>query len=204
MLDQLRESGFVHLTDTSLIPVDEVTNFLGEVIQTTEIRLEPQKRGILPSARSIGFHTDHFRADFIVWQCLQPAEVGGDTVLIDAEAALSGLTSNVQAALSSAPFHENRVFDEDPESYPFLTYPKGIRKIYFSFWPCDEEMSAYQHQALEEFNESVKAQTPIKLSLKTHEILVVDNGRMLHGRTAITGKKQRLLRRYWVKKKSLK
>jgi alpha-ketoglutarate-dependent taurine dioxygenase len=43
---------------------------------------------------------------------------------------------------------------------------------------------------------------PTQLLLQKDDALIIDNRRILHGRTAITGSKDRFLKRYWIEKKA--
>ena len=78
-------------------------------------------------------------------------------------------------------------------------------RIYYSvlfeptaFWLVNEDLSIKQQEAFDTFNEAVRFAQTIQLKLKPGECLVIDNRRMLHGRTALEDNSNRLLKRYWI------
>ena len=61
-----------------------------------------------------------------------------------------------------------------------------------------ENLSREQKQAFETFNARVRETEPIKFRLKPQECLIIDNGRILHGRSSLSAESKRLLKRYWI------
>ena len=100
--------------------------------------------------------------------------------------------------LRSLKLKEHKVFDGDPDFFPLLSECHGQDKIYFSYWLMNGEIESDQKRAFEAFRKAIASVTPIRYKLKPRDMLVIDNGRMLHGRTAIEGNKKRFLKRYWI------
>ncbi len=91
---------------------------------------------------------------------------------------------------------EHRVFPDDPENCQLLRYEGDIPLIYYSFWLADDKQK--QSQAFKLFSKLVSAAEEIKLQLQPKDLLIIDNRRTLHGRSAIKGDKNRFMKRYWI------
>ena len=63
---------------------------------------------------------------------------------------------------------------------------------------ADDNLNSEQKEAFEAFNTRVRDAEPIKFRLKPEECLIIDNGRILHGRTSLSIDSKRLLKRYWI------
>ena len=62
----------------------------------------------------------------------------------------------------------------------------------------DDNLSREQKEAFEAFNTRVRDAEPIKFRLEPEECLIIDNGRVLHGRSSLSSDSDRLLKRYWI------
>ena len=95
---------------------------------------------------------------------------------------------------------EHKVFEDDRSSIPLVTKDGMDIKFYYSFWLVrDEDRS---NPALIAFQDNLRNMPYHTVSLGENDVLVVDNHRVLHGRTAIEGSKDRHLKRYWIKELS--
>ena len=197
MIAKLLDNGFLHLRNQSEEQLNTLINSLGEVIFTTDVIVKPESKGMVTSARGLDFHTDHHKAKYIVWYCYKQTDLGGDSILIDAEKIYQQLSDSHKQQLNEIELFEHKIFPDDKESYPFVaTDEKGNRKYYYSFWLVKNENK--QSPAMLEFQRLIKQTTPIQLNLKERDILVVDNHRIFHGRTPIEGHKDRFLKRFWL------
>jgi hypothetical protein len=197
MLKELLNAGFLHLTNQSEVQLNELINSLGHVIFTTDVVVMPESKGMVTSTRGLDFHTDHHKAKYIIWYCYKQTDLGGDSILMDAEKIYQQLSDDHKNKLKSIELFEHKIFPDDKESNPFVaTDEKGNRKFYYSFWLVKNEDK--QNPALIEFQSLIKKSEPIKLNLKQRDILVVDNHRIFHGRTPIEGSKDRFLKRFWI------
>jgi alpha-ketoglutarate-dependent taurine dioxygenase len=148
------------------------------------------------STRGLGAHTDHFRADFIVWECQRQAEQGGETFVVDPMPAFESLSERDQVAVRSTEMHEHRVFADDPQARPIIHDVPGRTRFYFTYW-LSRAVTREQEAAVRKFRDALDASPRLfSARLAPGELLVVDNRRLLHGREAFSG--ARHLVRTWV------
>ena len=147
---------------------------------------------------AIGLHTDQpFLDEVPRYQLLQgvrAADEGGDTVLADARAAFAYLASiDAEAArrLTSTPvrFHrKQKAFERELISPIIVEQPFQIRSSYFTAAPYQipfAEMESW-YRAHDRFIRIVRTHQ-YQFRLGAGDVLVYDNHRMLHGRTAFRG-----------------
>jgi Taurine catabolism dioxygenase TauD, TfdA family len=194
---ELKENGFVHLTNQSEEQLLEILNSLGVIIMTTDIIIKKESKGLVTTALGIDFHTDHHNAKFIAWYCYKQTDLGGDSLLIDAEKLFLQLPIEQQESLKTVELFEHKIFPDDKKSYPFVEIDENnSRQFHCSLVnDLDKENSAFIS-----FQKLVSETQPIKINLKKQDILIIDNHRMFHSRTPIKGSKDRHLKRYWLKK----
>ncbi|MGQ3014228.1 MAG: TauD/TfdA family dioxygenase [Flavobacteriales bacterium] len=197
ILKDLTAQGFLHLTNQSEKHLDEILDALGEVILTTDVVVKPEGKGMVTSARGLDFHTDHHKAKYIAWYCYRQTNMGGESILIDAEKIYRQLPNEYQEQLKDIELFEHKIFPDDKESYPLVSIDKnGSRKFYYSFWLVKNEDR--QNPAMLEFQSQIREAEPIKIRLRERDILIVDNHRIFHGRTPIEGTQDRFLKRFWL------
>lgn len=193
----LFKNGFLHLKDKDEEELSKLVNSLGKVIFITDVVVNPNGRGLVTSERALDFHTDHHKAKYIIWYCYKQTDLGGDSIFIDAQKVYDRLSSEQQKELSKINLFEHKVFPDDKESHPLvLNREDGKSEFYYSFWLLNEDDK--NSEALLEFQRIIRETEPIRLNLKENDILIVDNHRMVHGRTAIEGSKDRFLKRFWL------
>ena len=197
MTNELKEKGFVHLTNQSEEQLQEIVNALGAVIMTTDVIIKKESKGLVTTALGIDFHTDHHNAKFIVWYCYKQTDLGGDSLLIDAEKLFLTLPIKDQESLKTVELFEHKIFPDDKSSYPFVKTDKANNKQFHCSLVSDLDK---ENSAFINFQKLVLETQPIKINLKAKDILIVDNHRMFHGRTPIEGSKDRHLKRYWLTK----
>jgi hypothetical protein len=197
MINELNEKGFIHLTNISDTELENILNELGEVIHTTDVIVKPESRGMVTTSLGLDFHTDHHKAKYILWYCHKQTDLGGDSIFIDADKIFSQLTEEEQNELTHIKLFEHKIFPGDKDNNPFVEIDeKGKRIFYYSFWLVKDEDK--QNPAFLKFQTFIKETEPTKINLKEKDILIVDNHRIFHGRTAIEGSKDRFLKRYWL------
>jgi len=194
---ELFDNGFLHLTGQTEEQLNDLINSLGQVIFITDVIVKPESKGLVTSARGLDFHTDHHKAKYIVWYCYKQTDLGGDSILIDAEKIYQQLSEEYKQQLKTIELFEHKIFPGDKDNYPLVTTDEnGKRKFYYSFWLVKDEDK--QNPAMLEFQRLIKQAEPVKIRLKERDILVVDNHRVFHGRTPIEGSKDRFLKRFWL------
>ncbi len=170
---------------------------LGEVIDQTDVVVKPESRSLLTSCKSLDFHTDHSKADYIAWLCMKPAKEGGESILADARKAFSLLDSDQQKILETVMLKEHRVFKNDPLQFPLISNINGKPKFYYSFWLADKNMPEHQRHAFSAFRRAVAGIPYHELKLRHNDVLIINNSFVLHGRRAIKDPSRRL-RRLWI------
>jgi len=196
LTDELNKKGFVHLFNQTEEQLKQHLAELGEIIFTTDVKVKPNSRPLVTSERALDFHTDHHKARYIAWHCHQQTDKGGESILLDAETIYSQLSVEDRKSLKQIDLFEHKIFPDDKESNPLVHTSGGKNKFYYSFWLVSEGDKL--NPALLEFQRLIKSAEPVRLTLQKNDILIVDNHRILHGRTAIEGSKDRHLKRYWI------
>lgn len=196
--DFLNEFGFAHLTNQTENQLQEILNYLGETIMITDVIIKTESKGLVTTASEIDFHTDHHKAKYVVWYCYKQTDLGGESLLIDAEKIFLSLTKIEQENLQLVQLFEHQIYPDDKKSYPFVEITEnGNRQFHCSLVnDLDKENLAFRN-----FQKIVNETNPIKIKLKEKDILIIDNHRLFHGRTEIIGSKDRFLKRFWLKEK---
>ena len=201
LFDKLRDNGYVVIKGAGCAGSELVAEELGEVIHTTDVIVDRKSKGLVTSNRALDFHTDHSRADYVMWLCIRQARNGGETILADANAAYLRLLPRERSVLSSIQLYEHCVFSDDNESHALVTVTNNKRKFYYSFWLVDKSnLQHAQKKALARFHANLTACQIAEFKLEPDDALVVDNSWILHGRRAI-GDEKRFLRRFWVSRR---
>ena len=168
---------------------------LGPVIQTTEVAPRVNAKAALATDQEMALHTDHPRARWISWECVRQSSAGGYSLLKDTKPALDSLSGDERDELRALTIRTHVVFPDDTGAYPILRQDgDGADWVYFTPWMTDGQSSP----AFRKFIRALEATPPLTLRLYPGESLLIDNGRMLHGRSALGGDKDRLLVRRWL------
>jgi len=194
---ELEEHGYVLLREAGAGGLVRAIEELGRVLQVEEVVVSSESASLVRSERGLSLHTDHHRAEVIVWHCIAQSNAGGETILTDALAALSTLTPSEQAALSRIELKEHSVFRDDDERHPMLSFRHGRPRVCYSYWMATE-LGEAERAAFDAFARAVEHAPRITLRLAPGDVLAIDSCKMLHGRLPIDGSKERHLRRYWL------
>lgn len=196
MKSELKKNGFLHLTNQTEKQLQEILSSLGEIIMTTDIVIKTESKGLVTTEFAIDFHTDHHSAKYIVWYCYKQTDLGGESLLIDAEKLYLTLPIDVQESLKFVELFEHKIYENDKSSYPFVQIDTDNNRQFHCSLINDLDK---QNPSYLIFEELIKQTSPIKIRLQESEILIINNHRMFHGRTAISGSKDRFLKRFWLK-----
>jgi alpha-ketoglutarate-dependent taurine dioxygenase len=168
---------------------------LGPIIQTTEITPRANAKAALATDQEMQLHTDHPRARWISWECVRQSSEGGYSLLKDTKPALDVLTDAERDELRALSIRTHVVFPDDTGAYPVLRNDgDGFDWVYFTPWMID----GLRSPAFQKFIQALEATPTLSVRLYPGESLLIDNGRMLHGRSALGGDKDRLLIRRWI------
>lgn len=199
MRDALAHVGFAHLRGVTQADLVDVLEALGRTIYVEEVRDTPSAVSLVKSRSGIDWHTDHHRAERIIWFCLSKAEVAGETLVADGHAALALLEDRDRDALRRVTLFEHAVFRGDEPRHAMLTDGRdGRTNLYFSLWLAEPSMGGAERSAFDAFSEALGRVEHHRFLLEPADLLAIDNTRMLHSRTPIGGPRVRHLRRYWL------
>ncbi len=148
--------------------------------------------------------------DLIALCCIRPAHDGGDTLLVDGHAIIEALAPPARAALSR--LHH---FDTDGQvpgtatlRRPIVGGDRATRRLHYlrryiesGHAAARAPLDAASVAAMDQLDAlAARPEWRTRLRLRGGDLLLVDNHRMLHGRTAFTdapGAPGRLLLRLW-------
>lgn len=196
---ELEEAGFIWIKNGGKDYFERITHELGEVIFVTDVKVNPESRALVTSEKGLDFHTDHHKANFIAWYCIEQTDKGGESILQDANKVFELLSQEEQEELKKIRLFEHKVFEGDEDTYPFVIENNGKREFYYSFWLAKETTNDKQKEIIKKYQKLTNETEYIKLKINPTDILIIDNHRILHGRTAIEGSKNRFLKRFWIK-----
>lgn len=190
--------------------IEEVMKHLGFIIMENDVLIERHSPALVTSAEGLPPHNDHHLSHYILWHCLVQDSRGGYSIMVDGLRVFYSMSHEIQELLRSIHLKEHSVFKGDVGHHPLIyETPMGDR-IYYSvlfeptaFWLADDKLTEEQKDAFDTFNEAVKVAETMRIKLKPGECLVVDNGRILHGRSSLRENSNRLLKRYWIGKEEL-
>ena len=193
----LSQDGYVFIKGSGQKELHFILEKLGHIIYTTDVKVDLSSRSLVTSAKALDYHTDHPRADYIAWLCIEQSRYGGETILADAEVAYRRLTQQEREVLAGIFLFEHKVFSGDKDSHPLVTIRDGNINFYYSYWLVEKSLSLEKKSALDKFKTYVSESKVAEIKLQRDDVLIVNNRKILHGRRSI-GDKKRFLKRYWI------
>jgi len=190
--------GFYHLPEVSHQDFEEICQSLGKELMRTSVTVkhENERGPLVVSAKELGLHTDHHGAKYIGWFCHKHDQTGGVSILSDSHAFINELTECEIEELKNIQLFEHDISGRGkPQCKPLLSdNGDGSYPIYFSYWLSDK-----RSQEMQVFKKFVRlANSNIKsIHLQKNSCLIVDNHRVMHGRTKINDP-TRNLERIWI------
>ncbi|MDE0460311.1 MAG: TauD/TfdA family dioxygenase [Chromatiales bacterium] len=177
----------------------ELLRRLGDIVDETAVRQRSGATTYLAGRYAVPLHTDHPEADLVAWRCDAQDPRDGASVLADGHAILRAMGAGAHALRGV----ELRV----PAQLPRQSLDRGAvwdgRRLYYAPWYPVLRASGDGRRALRTF-ESLLAMGfgHRRVRLAAGELLVVDNGRWLHGRDRLSKGSGRFLRRYWLRRRA--
>jgi hypothetical protein len=194
--EAIAERGYALLAGLTLDEFSQLAARLGPVIGQTQIRAGGG-RSLLSSSAAMPFHTDGPEAELIGWWCARSARPHGESALIDTAALPRTLHSDQLDELTRTMLY--RPAEEGClDLHPCLMPKAGAFHVYYAPWHLLDNYPPEQRAALDALQEFLRAQRPVARALAEGESLFLDNGRMLHGRTAFPADSGRHLERAWI------
>jgi alpha-ketoglutarate-dependent taurine dioxygenase len=192
---ELAMNGFVLIPGLMESSAVDLINEFGPVMLRTDICPRANARGDVSTNLAMSFHTDHPRARWIAWYCVQQSSEGGESLLVDSGPLVSALTTDELRILRNTRARTHQVFPGDDATHSILSPVEGgTDQIYYAHWLISDDSS----EPLRKLGDQIAKAAPVRIRLNAGELMIIDNARMLHGRTSISGDRCRLLRRYWI------
>ncbi len=197
VLAEVESQGWSRFTTTN-VDLQELIHKLGFIIMENDVSIDKQSRSLVRSSKPLPPHTDHHLAHYILWHCHRQDSEGGFSIVVDGLQIYQEMNEVEKELLKGIDLMEHCVFKDDLQHHPMIQESEIGLRIYYSFWMADDNLSREQKEAFEAFNNRVRDAEPIKFRLKPEECLIIDNGRILHGRSSLSTDSKRLLKRYWI------
>lgn len=191
-------TGFAVLRNATDGEFSAILGSLGVVIHVEDVNADGTGPSLVSSRHGLSPHTDHHAAGHIVWRCVAQTDQGGDTIVVDGIKLFRALPEHRRRALQGVVLAEHNIFDGDLDEHPMITWEGEEPRIYYSYWLARDELTGAEREAFEAFANALEVVPTVRIRLQAGDVLVVNNHRMLHGRTAIRGTSRRLLVRYWL------
>lgn len=177
----------------------ELLGQLGDIVDETKVRQRSGATTYLAGRGAVPLHTDHPEADFVAWRCEARDARDGASVLADGHAILRAMGAQADALLG--------VELHVPAQLPRQTRERGAvwdgQRLYWAPWYRVVRASDAGRRALALFTSLLAMGFGHRrIRLAVGELLVVDNGRWLHGRDKLSDSSSRFLRRYWLRRPS--
>ena len=116
----LGERGYLLQARAGAQGLIDLLEALGRVIHVEEVVVDPRSTSLLKSGDGLSLHTDHHRADTIVWHCIAQSDEGGMTILADGLSIYRALPAEYREALRHVLLEEHSVFRGDQERHPVV------------------------------------------------------------------------------------
>jgi hypothetical protein len=170
-----------------------------------KVQAEKNSKFYINSNLTQPMHTDEGHTTqcprYVALHCVQQSEIGGDSILVPFEtlhkALLDQFGDMVKLLYRKDAITVQNVYGE--EKKPILLHFEESRSG-ISYSPVLQKMRS-SHDVFELFDYMTKfAHDPnnqIRFKMKPDQILLIENCRVLHGRTAFSHHESRLLYRYW-------
>ncbi len=199
--EAVRRDGWIRLPAMGDTEYRQLLRFLGEPWCETAVEVRADVKSYLCQAGAIPFHTDHPRADLMAWRCERQDPSDGTQQLIDGLYALAACQPWVEQALRRITLEVRVRGGDEPESVAVVRDTCLGKRLCFAPWLAPQVQDADGRRAFDTLAHRIEAtavEWTIDVRLEEGEVLVIDNGRMLHGRRAIAPDSDRRLRRFWI------
>lgn len=180
--EELLRSGFALRHAVTLEESRYLMGSLGKIRGIDEIRPTDGSTLYVRSTRAIPFHNEDPEVTWLAWHCILPASCGGATLILDGEELYEMLSPAVRLELQNARCnHRNAV------KKPILT---SKRDWYLIPWG----LPALPEDVLSQLGSAIKNCKKRRFGMQSGDLLILDNRRMFHGRTAFTDVSRSLVR----------
>jgi len=185
ILNHINKNGFVKIPSLKNEELINIINFLGKPFHRSEIKVEENSKKFFKSNKELDLHSDNPNAKFVLLYCVQQSEKGGETSLLDLNPFFNNLSVN-----------EIEIYKEIAIPIPFYKFSVPVSKTvsefiysndgyYFLPWVILPLNSTKNILAIDKLKSYIDHSIKIEFKLKSNDLLIIDNKRMLHGRKKI-------------------
>ena len=189
-----------HFSDCA-VDFDEFTQIsqeLGDIYHQTDIKIDSRSRTHFRSPKTLALHSDDFDADYVAWYCNNPGNDNVPTVLLDEMLFWAQLPSDMYPYL-----HDCYIKRYDEPLKPILReLSPSSPNIYFIPWNTVSPRTPKHQTALDTLTSLINEYSQSHLNHIYHKkdhFLIIDNKRILHGRSSTSPSSSRHLIRLWIK-----
>jgi Taurine catabolism dioxygenase TauD, TfdA family len=176
---------------------------LGTVLQIFNVRVRKNSSSIIESHHKMQFHIDAPAARYVIWHCREQGEIGEDILLLDLRDIHTSFTKNelelmkcARIYLPSGYIPKSEIFLHY-ERHPLLVEENGEFLVNFAEWINVCWPDQIIEQKFKSYVEKKKHEI-VNLHLKRGDILILDNRRYMHSRTALNKETKRCHVRYLI------
>ncbi len=201
--ENLERDGFFYIPNPiSSFDFRDICGEFGEIISETEVCVKDKSSKRLHTNLPMGLHSDHPDVEIVAWHCHISDEEGGALLLLDISKMISEFSLNEIENLKKITVRVPPLGDH-PERHQGLLSILDQRNIfYYADWLVQEPVSEYAQAALLKFERVISSSPEVKsIHLQRGEAILVDNRRMLHGRSGFSTNSQRFIKRLWLCKR---
>lgn len=199
--DSVQRIGWCRLGPMSDAEYRTLVGQLGRPWCETAVELRPDVRSYLCKPEPVPFHTDHPDADWMAWRCEVQDETAGTQELVDGLDALAACGPHVRDVLTRVHADVRVRQDSPPVNVPIVRPSTDGDRLFFASWIKPIECDPHSASAFEALKAEMirRSETHVQeVRLTEGEVLIVDNGRLLHGRKGLATSSKRRLRRFWI------
>ena len=168
---------------------------VGRIVQETDVRQRKGAVTYVSGHEAVPLHTDHPEALWVGWWCEAQAVRDGASVLADGQAVIT-LMGDQSRFLQEV---ELRVPPQLPRQVHDTAPVWDGERLYYAPWYPVLRATTRGRQALRTFvGLLAMGFGRRRIRLQAGDMLVVDNGRWLHGRDRLENDSGRLMRRFWL------
>ena len=177
----------------------ELLKQLGDIVEETRVRQRSEAHTYLAGRDAVPLHTDHPEADLVAWRCEVQDRQDGASVLADGYAIIQAMGASADSLRGVELYVPPQLSRQTPDRG---TVWDG-KRLYYAPWYPIVRAGSDGRRALRLFtNLLAMGFGHRRVRLKAGELLIVDNGRWLHGRDKLPEKGNRFLQRYWLRRQS--
>jgi hypothetical protein len=201
IMEAVRSTGWYRLGAVSDAEYREVVSRLGKPWCETIVELRPEVRSYLCKPEAVPFHTDHPDADLMSWRCEVQDTSDGTQQMVDGLEALQACGPRVRDVLTQVHAEVRVRGDSPPSQVPIVRATPARDRLFFASWISPMERDPHSLAAFNTLRAEIERRTTShvqEVRLAEGEVLVIDNGRLLHGRGPLAHASRRRLRRFWI------